>query len=198
MLTRGKDINTIEHALNLERKIVLKKPISVKVSLKLPVFEIEGIWVPDEKQREAAWEMYVELITRIAVAELKPDEGLLREALSSLYSLFNTTREILRKYGPAVAKPKGKHNLSFGYLAVAILNLVLRPVLARWHPLLLDYENSKDGNISPLKHELSWEKAGELREVLNSTRKILIDYADLLAQVAGVPSLVIECKQGET
>ena len=76
----------------------MRKPDSVKVSLKLPVVEIEGIWVPDKKQREAAWEMYIELVTRISVAELKPGEGLLREALSSLYSLFKTTREILRKY----------------------------------------------------------------------------------------------------
>jgi hypothetical protein len=170
----------------------LRKPDSVKVSLKLPVVEIEGIWVPDKKQREAAWEMYIELVTRISVAELKPGEGLLREALSSLYSLFKTTREILRKYGPSVAKPKGKGHLSFGYLAVVILNVVLRPVLAKWHPLLLDYENSREQTVSPLKHEQCWEKAGELREVLNDTRKILIDYADLLAKVAGVPSLIIE------
>jgi hypothetical protein len=60
--------------------------------------------------------MYVELITRISVVELKPGEGLLREALSSLYTLFDTTRMILRKYGPSVAQPKGKDKLSFGYL----------------------------------------------------------------------------------
>ena len=38
--------------------------------------------------------MYIELVTRIAVIELRPEEGLLREALSSLYSLFDTTRKI--------------------------------------------------------------------------------------------------------
>jgi hypothetical protein len=171
----------------------MAKLTSVKVSLKLPyIGGVEGTWEPDESERKAAWEMYVELITRISVAELKPGEGLLREALSSLYTLFDTTREILREYGPSIAQPKGKDNLSFGYLAVAILNVVLRPVLAKWHPLLLDYESTKKSSGSPLEHERQWDKYEELRQVLNDVRGVLIEYANLLAQVADVPSLIIQ------
>ena len=133
-----------------------KKRLSeLNVGIDLKVFKIEGKWVPSEEERKAAWEMYVELITRIAVEELKPDEGLLKEALSSLYSLFGTTRQILREYGPSVAQPKGDGKLAFGYLAVAILNRVLRPVLAKWHPLLADYYSSKDEGTSDLEHEKS-------------------------------------------
>lgn len=165
---------------------------SIKVNLRLPyVGSIEGTWEPDECERKAAWEMYVELITRVSIVELKPDEGLLREALSSLYTLFDTTRKILRKYGPSIAQPKGKDNLSFGYLSVAILNLVLRPVLAKWHPLLLDYESTKKSTESSLVHERNWDRYEEMRQVLNDVRKELIEYAELLAQVAGVPSLII-------
>ncbi len=122
----------------------------LKVSLNLPIIGgIEGSWKPNEDERKAAWEMYVELVTRISVAELQPDEGMLRETLASLHTLFGTTRQILRSYGPAVAGTQfedaegplvlGQRGVSFGYLAVAILNAVLRPVLAKWHPLLLDY-----------------------------------------------------------
>lgn len=171
----------------------MAKLTSVKVSLKLPyIGGIEGTWKPDKSERRAAWEMYVELITRISVVELRPDEGLLREALSSLYTLFDTTRVILRKYGPSIAQPKGKNNLSFGYLAVVILNAVLRPVLAKWHPLLLDYESIKESSISPLEHEKQWGKYEELRQVLNDVRNELIEYANLLAQVAKIPSLIIQ------
>ena len=171
----------------------MAKLTSVKVSLKLPyIGGVEGVWKPDESERDAAWEMYVELITRISVAELKPGEGLLREALSSLYTLFDTTRIILRKYGPSVAQPKGKDKLSFGYLAVAILNAVLRPVLAKWHPLLLDYESTKESSVSPLKHERQWDKNEDLRGVLNDVRGVLIEYANLLAQVIDIPSLIIQ------
>jgi len=171
----------------------MAKLTSVKVSLKLPyIGGVEGTWEPDEGERNAAWEMYVELITRISVVELKPGEGLLREALSSLYTIFDTTRNILRKYGPSVAQPKGKDKLSFGYLAVAILNTVLRPVLAKWHPLLLDYESTKESSISPVEHERKWDKNEELRGVLNDVRDVLIEYANLLAQVTDVPSLIIQ------
>lgn len=169
----------------------MAKLTSVKVKLQLPLIGgVEGTWEPDESERNAAWEMYVELITRISVVELKPEEGLLREALSSLYTLFDTTRKILRKYGPSVAQPKGKDNLSFGYLAVTILNVVLRPILAKWHPLLLDYESTKDSSVSPLGHEKQWDKHDELRQVLNNVHIVLTEYANLLARVVGVPSLI--------
>ncbi len=172
----------------------MDKPSSFTVSLNFPFFGvgIEGTWEPDESERKAAWEMYIELVTRISVAELNPDEGLLREALSSLYSLFDTTRSILRTYGPTVAQAKGEGTLSFGYLAVAILNRVLRPILVKWHPLLLDYESTKTSSISATIHERQWEKNEELRQVLNDARQVLTEYAELLAEVAGVPSLVAQ------
>lgn len=164
---------------------------SVSVSLNIPLIGgVRGTWEPDQRERDAAWEMYVELVTRISTAELKPEEGLLREALSSLYTLFGTTREILRKYGPTTAKAKGKGKLSFGSIAVAILNGALRPVLAVWHPLLLDYENTRERSVSPLEHERKWDKSDELRQVLNEVRGVLIQYGDLLAKVAGVTSLI--------
>ncbi len=170
----------------------MPKLSSIKVSLKLPyIGGIEGTWEPDETEQRAAWEMYIELITRISVVELKPGEGLLREALSSLYSLFNTTRNILRQYGPSVARPKGESDLSFGFLAVAILNTVLRPVLAKWHPLLLDYESSIPAAISVTEREDKWEGKESLRQDLNNIRIILLEYANLLAEVAQVPSLIV-------
>jgi len=168
---------------------------SIEVSIKIPfIGEIKGTWKPDEKERHAAWEMYVELVTRISIVELKPDEGILREALSSLYSIFGTTRDILRKYGPAVAQPKAGSDISFGFLAVAILNTVLCPVLAKWHPILLDYESKRGASVSILEHESKWNKNEELREVLNNVRSTLLEYANLLAKVAKVPSLIVKVK----
>ena len=164
----------------------------VNVELTLPfVGKLSGKWQPDENERAAAWEMYVELVTRISVAELGPDEGLLREALSSLHALFEITRGILRAHGPVVAQPKGKGPYSFGYLAVAVLNTVLRPRLAHWHPLLLDHENGKPAATSASAWEQQWPHGAELRQEIVRTRAELTAYADLLAQVAGVPSLIL-------
>ena len=190
-MTRGYSTHHLFSTTSVSEVGHTVKLASVSVNLQLPYFGgIAGTWEPDENERDAAWEMYVELVTRISVADLQPTEGLLREALSSLYSLFETTRGILRKYGPGVAKPKGHGDLSFGQVAVAVLNGVLRPILAKWHPLLLDREAQRPEGISLLDHERLWERDGELREELAEARKALADYANLLAKVADVPPLI--------
>lgn len=164
---------------------------TVSVNLKIPGFGgVTGAWSPDKQQQDAAWEMYVELITRISTVELREDEGLLREALTSLYSVFGSTREILKKYGPKVARPTSGSNISFGHLSVAVLNLILRPMLAKWHPLLLDFESQKGESRSAFEHERSWDKNDELRAEIETTRQLLVEYASLLEQAAGVPSLI--------
>jgi hypothetical protein len=152
---------------------------------------ISGTWRPNESEREASWEMYVELVTRVTVVELGPDEGFLHEALSSYYSLFETTRHILKKYGSAVGRPKGRtsNEVSFGVIAVAVLNRALRPLLARWHPLLEHYESQRSPSTSPLEHEQAWPLQKQLRDEISSTRDILVLYSNYLAKIANVPSL---------
>lgn len=167
----------------------MPKLVSFDVSLNLGMFKIGGTWKPDESERKAAWEMYVELITRISVQELHPEEGLLREALSSLYTLFDTTRKILRNYGPSIAQPKLNGNLSFGHLAISILNYSLRPLLAKWHPLLLNYEKTRESSVSIVDHEKKWNKYKELRGEIERVRSELNEYANLLANVANVPPI---------
>jgi hypothetical protein len=163
---------------------------SLTVGLKLGLLDIGGEWRPDDAEENAAWEMYVELVTRISVAELKPGEGLLREALTSLYSLFNTTRDILRRYGPNIARGKNGGTLSFGYIAVGVLNGALRPLLATWHPQLADHEAKRAPTTSVTEHEAAWEHADALRTEINRVRHILIDYTTLLAQAVDAPALL--------
>lgn len=168
----------------------MRVPKSVEVKLNLRLLEISGTWEPNDVERRAAWELYVELVTRVSVVPLRADEGLLREALSSLYSLFATTREVLRKYGPEVAEPKRDGQYNFGYLAVAMLNYGIRPVLANWHPALEDWEIQRPTDRSRREHEQSWPLVDELRTGLRDTRSALTAYADLLASACGVPNLL--------
>jgi hypothetical protein len=161
----------------------------ITIGITTPFFNMQGKWEPDEAEQKASWELYVELITRIAVQELKPGEGLLREALSSLYQLFGETRRILKDYGPNVALPKGKGKWSFGSIAVTVLNSAIRPVLAKWHPELLTYENTRGPGLSPAEHEAKWECCDELRGVLVELQDTLKQYALLLAEAAGVPPI---------
>jgi hypothetical protein len=172
---------------NADRDVSLT---SVNVGLKLGPVSLSGTWEPDEREMEAAWEMYVELATRISTQELKSDEGILGEALASLHDLFSITREVLRRHGPTVARKKGEGDHSFAELAVYVLNYAIRPVLAKWHPLLEDYEAARPEGRSVSEHEAAWEHAPELRRVLEELRSALLDYANLLAKVAGVEPLI--------
>ena len=118
-------------------------PESFIVDFTLRQFSLNGTWRPHEAEREAAWELLVELSTRTSMSDLDDDQGTARAALSSLYTLFETTRSILRTHGAAVARSKGDGNLSFGVIAVRILNDVLRPLLSEWHPRLEQYEHER-------------------------------------------------------
>jgi hypothetical protein len=176
---------------------MLRAPKSVEVGLDLKFFKVAGTWEPNDAERLAAWELYVELITRVAVVPLPAGDGLMREALTSLYTLFGATRDILRRHGPSIAEPKADGQYNFGYLSIVVLNVVIRPVLARWHPLLHDWENTRLPERSQADHERQWPQAGELRAELSRTRAALASYAALLAAACGIPDLSAAIPKGD-
>ncbi len=146
----------------------------------------------DSAGQAAVWELYVELVTRVAVADLGPGSGMLREALGSLYSLFGTARGLLRRCGAQLPRPHGESIYPFVVLTTTMLNQDLRPVLSEWHPLLLDHESRRPAGVSPVEHERSWARNEELRQVLAETRATLGDHARRLAVMAGVDRLVTD------
>ncbi|MGB7273473.1 MAG: hypothetical protein WBC69_09255 [Geitlerinemataceae cyanobacterium] len=153
-----------------------------KVSVNLP-FGIGGAeWEADITERKAAWALYVELVTRITVESLQSDEGLLREALNSLYSMFAITRQILREAGPDVGI---SHN-SVGGIAIALLNRGLRPFLSKWHPLLQAWEAQRLPTTSPKEYEKNWLQEPELRQELQLLSEELDEYVKALAEIVGV------------
>ncbi len=153
-----------------------------KVSVHLP-FGIGGAeWEADTTERRAAWSLYIELVTRIAVQPLETERGLVGEALMSLYSLFGTTREILKQASPDV----GASRESVGGIAIAVLNKGLRPFIAKWHPLWQAWEAQRSTQMNPKEHEQNWSEEPKLRLELESLRQELEQYAKALAIIAGV------------
>ncbi|MFF7728030.1 hypothetical protein [Streptomyces sp. NPDC008001] len=167
------------------------RPKQITVRMAIPMLgDITGVWEPVEAERKAAWELYAELATRISTVELGPEDGFLREALSSFYSLFGTTRDILRRYGPEVAPRRGPGEITFGALAVTVLNQGLRPVLAAWHPRLAAYESLRPPDVDPVTYERGWEHAAELRAEIARVREVLVALANALSEVAGSADLL--------
>jgi hypothetical protein len=134
------------------------------VTVSLPFSIGSAAWKTDPTERKAAWELYIELVTWVAVHSLREDVGTVREAMNSLYRLFASTREILRKVGPTV----GASHDSVGGIAIAVLNQGLRPFFSKWHPTLQEWEEKKAPGISPQSHEKAWEHEPELRQELES------------------------------
>lgn len=165
----------------------MKAPKSVEVGVDLKLFSLKGTWEPNDAERKAAWELYVELLTRTSLAPT--ENGIARESLASLYSLFSETRRILKAAGPTVGEPKPDGQYNFGYLAICLLNYALRPVLSYWHPELEVYESTRLIGTSLALHEASWERIGELRDALSALRAVLQQYATVLATACGVPDL---------
>jgi hypothetical protein len=159
-------------------KKVKAKKLTVGLPFNLGSLEFEN----DEAQQRAAWALYVELSTRIAVQPLGENEGVLREALTSLYNIFGTTRQILREAGPEIAKGPQ----SFGAIAIEVLNKGLRPLLVKWHPLLKAYEEQKPADKTSVEHEHAWERGKELREEINKVREQMVIYVEALAKIAGL------------
>jgi hypothetical protein len=155
---------------------VKAKKLTVGLPFNLGSLEFEN----DEAQQRAAWAMYVELSTRISTVPLEEGTGILREALTSLYRVFDITRQILREAGPEIAKgPK-----SLGAIAIDVLNKGLRPLLVKWHPMLKAYEEKKPAELTTVEHERKWEQAAELRKELERVRQQMVIYVDALAKIA--------------
>ena len=75
--------------------------------------------------KDAAWELYIEMLTRIVTQPLPSEVGDEKTALDSVYSLFGITREILRR--------RGNGTIKFSMVAIPVLNQVVRPFTAKWH-----------------------------------------------------------------
>jgi len=152
-----------------------------KLTVSLP-FEIGKLeFEPDEAQQKAAWSLYVEMVTRAAIQPLDPQQGLLREVLESLYSMFALTRQILREAGPGVAKG----DKSLGWVAIEVLNKGLRPFLTTWHPRLMAHEQSRAEGMSQLEHERQWVHYKEMRQELVALQRKMRVYAAALLKIAG-------------
>lgn len=131
-----------------------------------------------ESDKDAAWELYVEMLTRVVTQPLPTEAGDEQTALDSVYSLFPTTREILRR--------RGRTTISFSKVAIPVLNQVVRPFTAKWHRESVAGAFEQEG------------KREEFRRELESLQEELRNYNRMLADIAGVEDLTdLEQMEGD-
>ena len=122
-----------------------------------------------DEDQDAAWELYIEMLTRIVTQPLPSEDGDEQTALDSVYSLFPTTREILRR--------RGRGTIQFSKVAIPVLNQVVRPFTAEWHRKSLANAFSDP------------DQRDEFRDALANLQTDLRNYNRLLANIVGVEDL---------
>ncbi len=65
-----------------------------------------------------------------------------------------------------------------------MLNKGIRPLLAKWHPLLQTWESQRPPHLSPKAHEQNWSEEKNIRNELELLRKDLEQYANALSRLA--------------
>jgi len=137
------------------------------LSIKTPFAEAE--WKPKQADKDAAWDLYIELLTRITTQRLQPEDGDEKTALESIYSIFPTSRSIIKQYG--------RDCFEFTKLAIIVLNQVIRPFTAKWHRI------SEQGGFD------DQATCRQFREELERLQFFMRCYTQALADMAGVEDL---------
>jgi hypothetical protein len=132
------------------------------------------------EHRKVAWKIFIEIMTRVATQPLGPQEGLLREAFSSLYSIFLSIRELLKTTEPA--RPTAGPTVEM--FAFRMLNKEIRPFLAKWHPELKRFEQT-----TPPQPETAWEHNNICRGELRQLQDRLVEYGHAFGKLADVKRL---------
>ncbi len=137
------------------------------LQIKTPFLEAE--WKPQDEDKAAAWDLYIELLTRITTQPLAHEHGDEKTALESIYALFPITRQVI--------KNNGRHCIEFTKIAIVVLNQIIRPFTAKWHRRSVqnDFENT--------------DECALFRKELISLQTKLRKYTKMLADMAGVEDL---------
>jgi len=114
----------------------------------------------NEDNKTASWQLYVELITRVATQPLLEDRGDEESALESIYKLFNTTRDIIKQYGRKAE--------TFSMLSLCLLNMILRPFTSKWHKIF------KSGPVNKKNKNVFREELCELQIIINKFSGVLL------------------------
>jgi hypothetical protein len=136
----------------------------VGLKVKTPILEMD--WEPSDHDKDAAWDLYVELLTRITTQRLPDDHGTEKAALESVHRIFGLTRTTL--------KERGRKAENFTRIAVIVLNQVVRPFTAKWHPLSERGAFDEDAKCAEFREELA-----VLQDKLRAYTKLLSDLADV-------------------
>ena len=150
--TEGLLAEIVGRTLGMDLGNLFKKFHLEKVKFNLHAVQLEVSF--QEADKDADWELYVEMLTRIVTQPLPSEAGDEKTALDSVYSLFSTTPDILRR--------RGRGTIQFSKVAGPVLNQIVRPFTAKWHRESLIGAFSDEIKQAEFRNELRFLQ-GDLR-----------------------------------
>ena len=160
------------------------------VSLSLP-FKLGSVtFETTPTDRIVAWKAYVQLVTRKAALPFDEERDVIEDVYASLYSLFDTTRDLLLNLPPKnFQNPDG-----ISAILLRVLNDGLRPHLTRWQSDFRTWiENARRRDeflgMSPVGLQKRYPWYSSLVEDLRITNTELSKLADELYLIARGKSL---------
>ncbi|NKB63470.1 MAG: hypothetical protein GKR95_15560 [Gammaproteobacteria bacterium] len=128
---------------------------------------LNEFWAPTAADKALAWDIYIELQTRITTQKLPESEGDEQTALESVASLFSMLRNRIRV--------RGIDSANVATLLTVYLNKKIRPFTTKWHI------PSKEGTLDA-SHDQS--RSAEFRAELRKLQPKLNHLAQILSELA--------------
>jgi hypothetical protein len=136
---------------------------------------------------EIAHRIYIELITRKAALKIDENHDVIVEIYESWYTLFQTTREELKKLSGEMLVNNDVSN-DLIKLLTDILNKGLRPHLTehqakfrKWYDEAITQEKNKE--LSPQQIQSKYKSYNELIESMKEVNQLLIEHARKLLEI---------------
>ncbi len=139
----------------------------------------------DAKDKEIAYKLWIELNTRKIGLQYDEDNDVLVEMYDSWYKFFEIARELLKE----MPQSKFASTPQLIELSLKILNVGLRPHLTKWQAkyrkwYAQELKKSESDNRTPQEIQKRYLYYDELVDDLKITNKRMMEYKDLLYEIA--------------
>jgi hypothetical protein len=132
-----------------------------------------------EIDRQCAWELYSEMVTRVAVTGKRRDETskdfsgeIYVESLGSLHAFFSEARGIMKRFPVGRLKSPGQPHL--GTVIHDMLADVLRPFLEKWQADVRSWWSSQDvTGKNWIEVQKDYPRSSELLEEWSRLRRLM-------------------------
>lgn len=151
----------------------------------------------DEADRQCAWELYSELVSRVALMgklnDRKQDSfdgEVMAESLDSLYTFFKEARGIMRKYPVGQLSADKSRENHLGFFIAGMLETVLRPFLEKWQARYRHWwEQESEKELPPFRRQAEFPQMAEFQADWAALRQFCREAADELARNFELPPI---------